>query len=140
MRTLLNLLWLVLSGLWLALGYAVAGLVCFLLVVTIPWGVACFRIAGYALWPFGRSVVERPGAGVASGVGNVVWLVFAGLWLTLGHLAAGVGFCLTVIGIPFGLAHFKMVPVSLMPLGREIVRSDAASPSYRWAPAPGAPR
>ncbi|MGK5498883.1 YccF domain-containing protein [Streptomyces sp. URMC 125] len=140
MRTLLNLLWLVFSGLWLALGYAVAGLVCFLLVVTIPWGVACFRIAGYALWPFGRSVVERPGAGVASGVGNVVWLVFAGLWLTLGHLAAGVGFCLTVIGIPFGLAHFKMVPVSLMPLGREIVRSDAAYPSYRWAPAPGAPR
>lgn len=140
MRTLLNALWLVFSGFWLALGYAVAGLVCFLLVVTIPWGVACFRIAGYALWPFGRSVVERPGAGVASGVGNVVWLVFAGIWLTLGHLAAGIGFCLTVIGIPFGIAHFKMVPISLTPLGREIVRDDAAYPSYRRVPAPGGAR
>ncbi|MCI0386325.1 YccF domain-containing protein [Streptomyces sp. CNQ085] len=136
MRTLLNILWLVFSGLWLALGYVIAGLVCFLLIVTIPWGIACFRIAVYALWPFGYTVVQRPGAGAASAAGNVVWLVLAGIWLTLGHMAAGIGFCLTVIGIPFGIAHFKMVPVSLMPLGREIVRSDAAYPSYRWGPAP----
>ncbi|MEE1940482.1 YccF domain-containing protein [Streptomyces sp. TRM 70361] len=133
MRTLLNVVWLLFSGLWMALGYAVAGLVCLVLIVTIPWGIACFRIAAYALWPFGQRVVERPGAGVASGVGNVVWLVFAGIWLTLGHLAAGIGFFLTVIGIPFGIAHFKMIPVSLMPLGREIVPSDTAYPSYRWS-------
>ncbi|WP_344632812.1 YccF domain-containing protein [Streptomyces glaucosporus] len=132
MRTLLNLVWLLLSGLWMALGYAVAGLVCLVLVVTIPWGIACFRIAAYALWPFGRRVAPRRDAGLASGAGNVVWLVFAGIWLTLGHIAAGVGFCLTVVGIPFGIAHFKMVPVSLTPLGREIVRSDTAYPSYRW--------
>ncbi|HEX5566430.1 MAG TPA: YccF domain-containing protein [Streptomyces sp.] len=138
MRTLLNIVWLVFSGLWLALGYAAAGLVCFLLVITIPWGIACFRIAVYALWPFGYRVVERRDAGIASGVGNVIWLVFAGIWLTLGHIAAGIGFFLTVIGIPFGIAHFKMVPISLMPLGREIVRSDAAYPSYHWSQ--GAPR
>ena len=134
MRTLLNILWFVLSGLWMALGYAVAGLVCCVLIVTIPWGIACFRIAGYALWPFGRTVVQRGDAGTASDAGNVIWLVFAGVWLTIGHILAGVALCVTVIGIPFGLAHFKMVPISLMPLGREVVPSDApaALPRYRW--------
>jgi uncharacterized membrane protein YccF (DUF307 family) len=127
-------IWLVLSGLWMALGYLVAGVICCILIVTIPFGIACFRIAAYALWPFGQRVVQRHDAGLASGVGNVVWLVFAGIWLTLGHLAAGIGFCVTLIGIPFGLAHFKMVPVSLMPLGREIVPTAApdAYPHYRW--------
>lgn len=133
MRTLLNIVWLIFSGLWMALGYVVAGVICCVLIVTIPWGIACFRIAAYALWPFGHRVVERRDAGIASGVGNVVWLVFAGIWLALGHITAGIGFCLTLIGIPFGIAHFKMVPVSLMPLGREIVRSDAAYPSYHWS-------
>ncbi|MGP4113893.1 YccF domain-containing protein [Streptomyces sp. 4N509B] len=132
MRTLLNLVWLIFSGLWMALGYAVAGLICFVLVVTIPWGIACFRIARYALWPFGNTIVRRSEAGIASGIGNVVWLVFAGIWITIAHITAGVAFCLTIVGIPFGLAHFKMVPVSLMPLGSEIVPSDAAYPRYRW--------
>lgn len=134
MRTLLNLLWLIFSGLWMALGYVVAGVICCILVVTIPFGIACFRIAGYALWPFGQTVRQRGDAGTASGVGNVIWLIVAGVWLALGHLSAGVAFCLTVIGIPFGIAHFKMVPVSLMPLGREIVPTDAAAayPHYRW--------
>lgn len=132
LRTLLNVVWLVFSGLWMALGYAVAGLVCLILVVTIPWAFACFRIARYALWPFGNTIVRRPEAGVASGLGNAVWLVFAGIWITLAHLTAGVAFCLTIVGIPFGLAHFKMVPVSLMPLGSEIVPSNAPYPRYRW--------
>lgn len=132
MKTLLNILWLLFSGLWIALGYVVAGALCVLFVITIPWSVACFRIARYALWPFGYEVVDRRDAGVASGVGNVIWLVVAGVWITLGHLVAGVAFCLTVIGIPFGLAHFKLIPVSLMPLGREIVPSGAAYPRYRW--------
>ena len=132
MRTLLNIIWLLLSGLWMAAGYALAGLVCCVLVVTIPWGIACFRIAAYALWPFGRTVVRRPDAGAASGVGNVVWLIVAGVWLALGHIAAGVGFLVTIIGIPFGIAHFKMLPVSLTPLGREIVESRDAYPRYRW--------
>lgn len=134
MKTLLNLIWLIFSGLWMALGYVVAGLICFVLIVTIPWGVACMRIAGYALWPFGYTVVDRRGAGAASGVGNVVWLVFAGIWLTIGHIVAGVSLCCTIIGIPFGLAHFKLVPISLMPLGREVVPADSAAayPRYRW--------
>ncbi len=132
MKTVLNVLWLIFSGLWMALGYAVAGLVCFVLIVTIPWGIACFRIARYALWPFGYTVVNRRDAGLASTLGNVVWLVVAGIWITIGHLLAGVAFCVTIIGIPFGLAHFKMVPVSLMPLGREVVPSGPAYPSYRW--------
>lgn len=134
MKTVLNVIWLIFSGVWMAIGYAVAGVICCILIVTIPFGVACFRIAVYALWPFGNRVVQRGDAGVASGVGNVIWLIFAGIWLTIGHVLAGVAFCVTIIGIPFGLAHFKMVPVSLMPLGREIVPTDAATayPSYRW--------
>jgi uncharacterized membrane protein YccF (DUF307 family) len=133
-KTLLNLIWLIFSGLWMALGYLLAGLVCCVLIITIPWGLACFRIASYALWPFGRTVVERRDAGAASGVGNVIWLIFAGIWLTLGHLTLGVALCVSIIGIPFGLAHFKMIPISLMPLGREIVPagSQAAYPHYRW--------
>lgn len=77
-------------------------------------------------------MVERPGAGVASGIGNVVWLLVAGIWLALSHLLLGVGFFVTIIGIPFGIAHWKMVPVSLTPLGKEIVESGDSYPRYRW--------
>ncbi|WP_033442984.1 YccF domain-containing protein [Saccharothrix sp. NRRL B-16314] len=121
MRIILNLIWLVLSGFWLAVGYAVAGIVCCVLIVTIPWGLASFRIANYALWPFGRTVVDRPSAGGASLLGNVVWVVVAGIWLAIGHVVTGLALCVTIIGIPLGIANFKMVPVSLMPLGKEIV-------------------
>jgi uncharacterized membrane protein YccF (DUF307 family) len=124
MRLLLNVVWLVFGGLVLAVGYLLAGIVCCLLVVTIPFGVAAFRIAGFALWPFGRTVVDRQDAGMGSALGNIIWLVFAGLWITLGHLIAGVLLCVSVIGIPLGLAHFKLMPVSLMPLGKAIVPVD----------------
>ena len=121
MRLILNLIWLVLSGFWLAVGYVVAGVVCCVLIITIPWGLASFRIANYALWPFGRTVVDRPGAGAPSLLGNVVWIIVAGIWLAIGHVVTGVLLCVTIIGIPLGVANFKMVPVSLMPLGKEIV-------------------
>ncbi|PRX50246.1 uncharacterized membrane protein YccF (DUF307 family) [Prauserella shujinwangii] len=121
MRLLLNVIWLVLAGFWLAVGYAVAGIICCLLIVTIPFGIASFRIANYALWPFGRTLADRPGAGAPSLLGNIVWIVFAGWWLALEHVVTGVLLCLTVIGIPLGVANFKLVPVSLLPLGREIV-------------------
>lgn len=121
MRLILNLIWLVLSGFWLAVGYVVAGVVCCVLIVTIPWGLASFRIANYALWPFGRTVVDRPGAGAPSLLGNIVWIVVAGIWLAIGHVVTGVLLCVTIIGIPLGVANFKLVPVSLMPLGKEIV-------------------
>lgn len=121
MRTILNLVWLVLCGLWMALAYAAAGLVCFVLIVTIPFGVAAFRMANYALWPFGRTLVPRPDAGVGSAVGNLVWIILFGWWLALGHLIAGVTMCLTIIGIPLGVASVKLIPVSLTPLGHRIV-------------------
>jgi uncharacterized membrane protein YccF (DUF307 family) len=121
MRLLLNLIWLVLCGLWMAIGYAVAALVCFVLIVTIPFGFAALRIANYALWPFGRTVVDDPSAGAPSLIGNVLWVVLAGWWLAIGHLVTGFLLCITIIGIPLGLANFKLIPVSLLPLGKRIV-------------------
>jgi uncharacterized membrane protein YccF (DUF307 family) len=120
MRFVLNVFWLVFGGLLLALGYAIAGIICFILVVTIPFGIASFRMANYALWPFGRELVRRPSAGVASTVGNVIWLIVAGWWLALGHITTAVAQFVTIIGIPLGLANIKLVPVSLFPLGHEI--------------------
>jgi len=124
MRTILNIVWFVFSGLWLALAYFAAAILCFVLVITIPFGVAAWRIGVFALWPFGKKVVAKPTAGAGSAVGNVIWILIAGIWLALGHLATGIALCLTVIGIPLGLANFKLIPVSLAPLGREIVSSD----------------
>jgi uncharacterized membrane protein YccF (DUF307 family) len=126
MRLILNIIWFVFAGLWMAIAYAIAALICFILIVTIPFGIAALRIALYALWPFGKTVVRRPDAGVASGVGNVIWLLLCGWWLALGHLLTGIALCLTIIGLPLGLANFKLIPVSLLPLGREIVDVDRA--------------
>jgi uncharacterized membrane protein YccF (DUF307 family) len=127
MRLLLNIIWFVLAGLWLAIGYAFAALICFILIITIPFGIAALRIAVFALWPFGKTVVKRPDAGLASGIGNVIWFVLCGWWLALGHLISGVLLCLTIIGIPLGLANLKLIPVSLLPLGREILSVEDAS-------------
>lgn len=129
MRFVLNVIWFVLCGLWMAIGYAVAGIICCILIVTIPFGLASFRIAGYALWPFGRSVVQRPDAGSASMLGNIIWLVFAGWWLAIGHILTGIAQCVTIIGIPLGLANFKLIPISLFPLGVRVVESDTYLPS-----------
>ncbi|GAA2673251.1 MULTISPECIES: YccF domain-containing protein [Actinosynnema] len=121
MRLVLNLIWLVISGFWLAVGYAFAGVICCIFIITIPWGLASFRIANYALWPFGRDVVDRHDAGAASLLGNIIWIVVAGWWLALGHIVTGALLCVTIIGIPMGIANFKLIPVSLMPLGKVIV-------------------
>ncbi|GAA4390194.1 YccF domain-containing protein [Tsukamurella soli] len=129
MKLLLNIIWLVLCGFWMALGYAIAGIVCCILIITIPFGIAAFRIAAYALWPFGRTVVRRPDASAASLVGNIIWLVVAGVWLAIGHLTTGIALCCTIIGIPLGIANFKLIPVSLLPLGAEIVPTDAPYPA-----------
>jgi uncharacterized membrane protein YccF (DUF307 family) len=111
----------VLSGFWLALGYVLAGLVMCLLIITIPFGIAAFRLGVYVLWPFGRAVVRRPDAGAASTIGNVLWFVLFGFWIALAHLSLGVALCLTVIGIPLGLGNFKLALVAIAPLGKEIV-------------------
>ena len=124
MRLILNIIWLVFSGFWLAIGYVLAGLLMFLLIVTIPFGIAAFRLAGYVLWPFGRTLVPKPSAGAPSFVGNVLWFLLAGLWLAIGHVVTAVALAVTIIGIPLALANLKLIPVSLVPLGKEIVPID----------------
>jgi uncharacterized membrane protein YccF (DUF307 family) len=125
-RLILNVIWFVFGGLWLAIGYAFAALICFILIITIPFGIAALRIAIFALWPFGKTVVKRADAGVGAGVGNVIWLILCGWWLALGHVITGVLQCITIIGIPLGLANFKLIPISLLPLGRDIVSVEEA--------------
>jgi uncharacterized membrane protein YccF (DUF307 family) len=136
MRTLLNVIWLVLCGFWMAVGYMVAGIICCVLIVTIPFGLAAFRIANFALWPFGRTLVSQPHAGAPSLLGNVIWLVLAGWWLALGHLFTSVALAITIVGIPLALANLKLIPVLLMPLGKEIVPIEqvGANRGY-WVPA-----
>ena len=126
MRVLLNIIWLIFGGLVLALGYAIVALVMFVLIITIPFGIASARIALFCLWPFGRTLFRRPDAGAGSLIGNILWFVLAGWWLALGHLLTGVLMCLTIIGIPLGLANFKLIPVSLTPFGRDIIDIDQA--------------
>ncbi|MDF3045707.1 MAG: rane protein [Ornithinibacter sp.] len=124
MRTLLNIVWLVFGGIWLAIGYALAGVLFCVLIVTIPLGVASFRMANYALWPFGRAVVRTPDAGAGAVVLNVVWIVLAGWWLALGHVVTAVVQAITIIGIPLAIANLKMIPISLVPYGKQIVPAD----------------
>jgi uncharacterized membrane protein YccF (DUF307 family) len=132
-KTILNIIWLLLGGLWLFLGYLLAGLLLCVTIVGVPFGVAAFRIGRYALWPFGYTTVERTDAGAASCIGNVLWLILAGWWIALGHIATGIAMCVTIIGIPLGIANFKLIPVALLPLGREIVRTDQPFvSSARW--------
>ncbi len=127
MKTLLNIIWLLFGGLWLALGYFAAGVICCLLIITIPWGLASFRIAAYALWPFGRTVVDRPGStGLFVLLGNVIWLLVAGIWIAVGHVVTAAAMAVTIIGIPLAIANLKLIPVSLMPLGKQIVPSHTA--------------
>ncbi len=131
MRLLLNIIWLVFGGLWLALGYLLFGLLACILIVTIPFGIASFRMASFALWPFGRTVVPKPGAGAGSAIGNVIWFVVAGLWLAIAHVTTAIAQAITIIGIPLAVANLKMIPISLLPLGKDIVPSDARYPTYQ---------
>ncbi len=125
MTLLLNLLWFIIGGgllagaAWIALGCLLA-----ITVVGLPFAVAAFRIAGFAAWPFGRTLVdvrdlgERPIAGTE--LANVLWVIFAGIWLWISHVVAGIGFCATIVGIPFGFAHFRLAAVSFAPLGKRV--------------------
>jgi uncharacterized membrane protein YccF (DUF307 family) len=123
MRLLLNVIWLILAGVWLCLGYVVAGAVLCLTIIGLPFGFQSFKLAGYALWPFGRilapSATRRKGVSV---IANILWFVLAGWWLALGHLFTGILLCLTIIGIPLGVACIKMAGAALVPFGKEIVR------------------
>ena len=127
MRPILNVIWLIFGGLWLALGYFAAGILCFILIITIPFGFAAFRIGLYALWPFGQTVVDKPGVRPGAMVGNVIWIVLCGIWLAIGHVISAIAMAITIIGIPLAIANLKLIPVSLLPLGKEIVPSPAGS-------------
>jgi uncharacterized membrane protein YccF (DUF307 family) len=125
LRLILNVIWFILHGWLLALAYLLAGLIACVLIVTIPFGIAAFRLAGFAAVPFGRTTVPAPGAGAASAIGNVLWFLLVGWWLALLHIVASIAYCVTIIGIPFGLALFKLALVGLFPLGKRVVDSDA---------------
>ncbi len=134
MRLVLNVIWLIFGGLWLALGYWLVALLCFVLIVTIPFGFAALRIGTFALWPFGRTIAEKPGAGDGALIGNVIWIVLFGIWLAIGHVLTAVTMAATIIGIPLALANLKLIPVSLFPLGKEIVPVGSSSRS-EWVQA-----
>ena len=121
MRTIGNILWLILGGLAMAISYAVAGLVMFVLIITIPFGIQAFKLAGFALWPFGSVMVDTPQAGgVARTVGNIIWFLLAGIWLALGHLFWALLLAITIIGIPFAVANVKLAGAALGPFGRSV--------------------
>jgi uncharacterized membrane protein YccF (DUF307 family) len=124
MRTILNIIWLILSGFWLFVGYMLAGIVMCILIITIPFGIQAFKLARFALWPFGRTVEKKDSAGAGSVIGNIIWLILAGWWLALMHIITAVALAITIIGIPLAIANLKLVPVALWPFGREIVESE----------------
>lgn len=126
MRTVLNVIWVVLGGFWLALGYFVAGIIACIFIITIPAGVASFRMARYVLWPFGKTVVPNPRAGAGSAVMNVIWFIIAGWWLALGHIVTALGQAITIIGLANAWVSLKMIPVTCFPFGKQIV--DSAHP------------
>lgn len=121
LRVLLNLIWLLLAGIELALGYVIGGLVMMLTIVGIPFGIQAFKLAGFTLWPFGRAVMPDESSGFFTGLGNVLWLILVGWWLAAAHFVFGVLLCLTLIGIPMGIASFRMAGLALWPMGRRIV-------------------
>jgi uncharacterized membrane protein YccF (DUF307 family) len=124
MRIVLNIIWLILAGFWAAIAWCLAGLLMVILIITIPFGIQAFKIASFTIWPFGRTLVKRPEAGVASAIGNVLWFLLAGWWLAALHLIASFFLAITIIGIPLAMANLKLVMVSLLPFGREIVPID----------------
>ena len=113
-----NIIWIILGGFLVALEYLVAGLIMCLTIIGIPFGLQSFRLAGASLWPFGSEVVPTPhrDSGLST-LFNILWIVLGGIWITLTHLVLGLGLCLTIIGIPFGLQHFKLMKLSFTPFG-----------------------
>ena len=129
-RVIGNILWLVLAGIWMALAYVLSGVVQCITIIGIPFGIQSFKLAGYALWPFGRVVVQRMDRDAAlSCLGNGIWFVLSGLWLALGHIITGVLLCITIIGIPFGVASFKLARLALTPFGKIVVKAGAPLPA-----------
>ncbi len=125
-----NVLWIVIAGIWLCFGYLISGILQCCTIIGIPFGIQSFKLAGYALWPFGRVVIQRADrdAGLSC-LGNAIWFVLSGVWLALAHVFVGVVLCLTVIGFPFGLASFKLAGLALAPFGKQIVPRGSRLPA-----------
>ncbi len=138
----LNVLWVVTGGIWMALGWLLAAVLMAISIIGLPWARSALTIARYTLLPFGQTAVRRDefhgrediGTGGLGFLGNVIWFVLAGWWLALGHLFAAVALAVTIIGIPFAWAHLKLALLALWPIGTQIVPSDAASPSAYGRP------
>ena len=136
MKTLLNIIWLVLAGVWMALGYLVAAVLLAITIIGLPFAKQSLKLGGYALWPFGRALVQSPTRHKSlSVIGNVLCFVLAGWWLALGHLFTGIALCLTIIGIPLGIADIKMAGAALVPFGRQVVRASELNAGLIAAPA-----
>lgn len=125
---LMNLLWLLLGGFWMAIGWYLAGILMAITIIGIPWTRACFVLGNLSLWPFGKEVVDRRhvsgediGTGALGLVGNIIWFVLAGVWLAIGHLLAAVANFITIIGIPFALQHLKLATLALAPIGKSVI-------------------
>ncbi|OYO18912.1 hypothetical protein BI335_06705 [Enemella evansiae] len=128
MKTLLNLIWLITGGIWLSLSYFLFGLIACVFIITIPMGIASFRMASYALWPFGRTVIQKPGAGTGSAIANIIWFVVAGLGIAATHITTAIAQAVTIIGIPLAIANVKMIPITCFPFGKDIVDSRSVPP------------
>ena len=139
MSLLLNIIWILLGGAWMAFGWLIAAVIMAITIVGIPWARAAVNIALYTLMPFGYTAVARDratgqediGTGVLGGIGNILWLVFAGWWLALAHVITAVMLAVTIIGIPFAWAHLKLAGIALWPIGKTIVPKDQAMPANR---------
>ena len=135
MRTIGNLWWFLLGGAWMGLGWWLVGILAFISVVGIPWGRACFVIGQFAFFPFGCEAVSRErlsgqgdiGTGVFGTIGNILWFLFAGLWLAIGHIMTAAACFVTIIGIPFGIQHVKLAGIALAPIGKTIVSKELAA-------------
>ena len=134
MTTLLNILWFIFLGLLTGVGWFLAGLIMYVSIIGIPWGRACFTIGVFVLWPFGREAVDRRvsqgksdiGTGTLGTIGNIIWFIFGGIWLAIGHFTSAILCFITIIGIPFGVQHLKIASLALFPIGKEIVNVKAS--------------
>lgn len=129
MKTIGNLIWFIVAGLWLGISYLAAGVVACITIIGIPFGIQAFKLAGYVMWPFGRTLHESPGHRFSKGVMNVVWIIFGGVWLALEHVLFGVVLCVTIIGIPFGIKNFSMAKLALFPFDYSVGPSGDSAPA-----------
>lgn len=128
-RLFLNILWFILGGFWMGISWYVVGLIMLVSIIGIPWAKACFVIGSFAFWPFGKEVMRRDyangrgdiGTGALGLLGNIIWFIFGGIWLAIGHLLAALINFITIIGIPFGFQHLKLAAICLAPIGKTVV-------------------